>query len=218
MSEKEHMLSRRTVLKTGTVAVAGGAAAGTGLWYSAQPALASHGEGWNADNPDDVTTTDGEIDDVVLTQDTQVYIEWSNLEEEDQDAKIEIRAKPDPDDLESGDSSSFDTITSGTVTLSGKEGENHYSMQDWGEYSEPSFIDEHFQIEEDHFEPESEGETDKTTIPLRLRVEIPEGNADAGLEAQPDDTEFTVTHTWKASSMTAGGDAVVAVSTNSSTV
>lgn len=216
MTEKEPALSRRTVLKAGTVAVAGGAAAGTGIWYSSQPVLAAHGEGWNAEDPDAVTTTDGEIEDVTLLSDTEVSIQWENLEAADQDAQIEIKAAPDPDDLEEGDSPSFLPITSGTVTLSGKSGHQTYTMRDWGQLSEPSFIEQHSQITADHFEPENEGETDNTTIALRLRVTIPDGNADGGLEAKPDDTSFTVTHTWKASTMEAGGDAVVGVSTNSS--
>lgn len=192
-------------MKASAMTIAGGAAAGGGLWYSSQAVLAAHAEGWNADDPEAVQTNDGTIDDVVLTSDTEVGIQYDNLAEEDQEATIEISAIPEG-------SSQTSAISSGTVTLSGTSGHETYGMNDWDPSIEGgrSFIENHPDIDRSDFEPDDEGETKDTTIHLGLKVTISDGE-DEGLTASPDDTTFTTTVTWNESTMEAGGDGQIDV-------
>lgn len=192
-------------MKASAMSIAGGAAAGGGLWYSSQAVLAAHAEGWNADDPEAVQTNDGTIDDVVLTSDTEVGIQYDNLAEEDQEATIEISAIPEG-------SSQTSAISSGTVTLSGTSGHETYGMNDWDPSIEGgrSFIENHPDIDRSDFEPDDEGETKDTTIHLGLKVTISDGE-DEGLTASPDDTTFTTTVTWNESTMEAGGDGQIDV-------
>lgn len=212
MTDDTTLRSRRTVLKAGATTLAGGAAVGGGLWYSSQAVLAAHADGWNADDPGAVEVNDGTIDDVVLTEDTEVGIQYANLGEADQEARIRIWARPDPDD-DTFENHTWETITEGTVTLPGVDGHETLQMSDWQSNLDGgprSFPDEHPNIERWHFEPENPGETRETTIELSLVVTIVEG-ADEGLEASPDDTDFTTTVVWNESEMEAGGDGQIDV-------
>lgn len=214
MTDDTTLRSRRTVLKAGVTTLAGGAAVGGGLWYSSQAVLAAHADGWNADDPEGVTVTDGQIDDVVLTEDTEVGIQWDQLAEEDQDAQIRIWGMPDPDD-DSFDDHNSSVITEGNVTLGGTSGHETFQMSDWDpslDGSGRSFIEEHPDIDREDFEPDQEGGTKETTIELGLVVRIAEG-ADEGLEASPDNTEFTTSVTWAESELEAGGDGQIDVQT-----
>lgn len=214
MSDDTTLRSRRTVLKAGATTLAGGAAVGGGLWYSSQAVLAAHADGWNADDPAGVTVNDGTIDDVVLDEATEVDIQWDQLAEEDQDARITIWAKPDPDD-DSFDDHTASYITRGTVTLGGTSGHETFQMSDWDmslDGSGRSFVEEHPDIDREDFEPDEEGETKETTIELGLIVRVAEG-ADEGLEATPDSTEFTTAVTWAESELEAGGDGQIEVQT-----
>lgn len=210
MTDEINLLTRRRAMKAGAVAIAGGAAAGGGLWYSSQAVLAAHADGWNADDPGAVETHDGTIDDVVLSTDTEVSIDWANLAEDGQEARIRIWARPDPDSF---DDPTWSTITEGTVTLEDMEGHETFQMSDWQssiDGGSRSFVEEHPDIERSDFEPDDEGETEETTIELSLDVEITDG-ADDGLSASPDNTSFTTTVTWIESEMSTGGDAEIDV-------
>lgn len=214
MTEDTTRRSRRTVLKVGATTLAGGAAVGGGLWYSSQAVLAAHADGWNADDPDGVTVNDGVIDDVVLSEATEVGIQWDKLAEEGQEAQIRIWAKPDPED-DSFDSHNSSVITEGAVNLDGTSGHETFQMADWQSSLDSggrSFVDEHPDIDREDFEPDEEGETKETTIELGLVVRIAEG-PDEGLEASPDTTAFTTSVTWAESELAAGGDGQIDVQT-----
>lgn len=196
-------------MKASATTIAGGAAVGGGLWYSSQAVLAAHAEGWNADDPEAVQTNDGEIDDVVLTAGTTVSVDYENLAGDDQEARIRIQARPAPENPFTDDPT-WRSITEGRVTLPGTQGHEDFTIEDWDDDGQASFIDDHEDLEREHFEPDEEGQTKETTIELRLRVRIQDG-PDESLEAAPDDTEFTTTVTWNESTMEAGGDGQVDV-------
>ncbi|SEH15529.1 hypothetical protein SAMN04487967_2121 [Natronorubrum sediminis] len=97
MTEDNGLLTRRTVLRSGAGAAALGAVGAGAVFYSSQSALAAEHD-LGEDDTSVRADEDGELVAVEITPD--ITVEWSNLDDTETTANIEISAAVDPDEGE----------------------------------------------------------------------------------------------------------------------
>ena len=181
MDEDRSLVSRRTAIKSGAVALTTGVIGTGAVLYSSRPALAVTVDTWDAGEDLAITTQDGTVDEVVV--DPTVTVDYANLEP---DREIEFgMTVREADDINNNAGQGYPST--GEFTLEGRSGTFTEDLSPAIDLVVRASFDEEVLFAD---EP---GESNTTTLDVEFSAEVLDQPALEPVE-QTDSFDLTVTN------------------------